>query len=156
MALWDKPEPSKTDTPTPGNPQPQAGTPATATQSTPSRAASAKERADMKESLVASGLTIEGKINGKGHVRVAGKFKGDIQIEGDLHIDADAKVEGQVNASEVIVTGDLQGNIDNARHVELKQGSSIIGDIKANSFSVAAGARMRGNVDCGFKDGTSS
>ena len=107
----------------------------------------------MKESLIASGLTIEGKINGNGHVRVAGRFKGDIQVEGNLHIDAGAKVEGQVKASEVIVSGELQGNIESAKRVELQQGGTINGDVKAGSLTVAAGARMRGSVDFGFEDG---
>lgn len=109
----------------------------------------------MKESLIASGLTIEGKINGNGHVRVAGKFKGDIQVEGNLHIDAGAKVEGQVKASEVIVSGELQGNIESAKRVELQQGGTINGDVKAGSLTVAAGARMRGSVDFGFDEGSS-
>jgi cytoskeletal protein CcmA (bactofilin family) len=150
MALWDKSESSTTTTTT--NPAPQAG--AQPSQNAPAKAAPGKERGDLKESLIASGLTIEGKINGKGHVRVAGKFKGDIHVEGDLHIDADAKVEGQVKAGEVIVTGELQGNIESAKHVELKQGSTITGDIKAGTLTVAAGARMRGNVDFGFGEST--
>jgi cytoskeletal protein CcmA (bactofilin family) len=107
----------------------------------------------MNESLIASGLTIEGKINGNGHVRVAGRFKGDVQVEGNLHIDTGAKVEGQVKASEVIVSGELQGNIDGAKRVELQQGGTITGDVKAGSLTVAAGARMRGNVDFGFDEG---
>jgi cytoskeletal protein CcmA (bactofilin family) len=110
----------------------------------------------MKESLIAAGLTIEGKINGNGHVRVAGKFKGDIQVEGNLHIDAGAKVEGQVKASEVIVSGELQGNIESAKRVELQQGGTINGDVKAGSLTVAAGARMRGSVDFGFEEGARS
>jgi cytoskeletal protein CcmA (bactofilin family) len=104
----------------------------------------------------ASGLTIEGKINGNGHVRVAGRFKGDVQVEGNLHIDSGAKVEGQVKASEVIVSGELQGNIDGAKRVELQQGGTITGDVKAGSLTVAAGARMRGNVDFGFDEGQKS
>ena len=90
----------------------------------------------MKESIIAPGLTIEGKIIGKGHVRVAGRFKGDIQVEGNLHIDADAKVEGQVKANEVIISGELQGNIESAKHVELRQGGTIHGDVKAGSLTV--------------------
>lgn len=108
----------------------------------------------MKESIIASGLTIEGKIIGSGHVRVAGKFKGDIQVEGNLHIDNGARVEGQVRASEVLVSGELQGNIESAKRVELQQGGSITGDVKAGSFTVAAGSRMRGAVDFGFEDST--
>ncbi len=106
----------------------------------------------MKESIIAAGLFIEGKINGNGHVRVAGKFKGDIQVEGNLHIDSGARVEGQVKASEVIVSGELQGNVENAKRVELQQGGTIIGDVKTGSLTVAAGSRMRGAVDFGFDD----
>jgi hypothetical protein len=45
-----------------------------------------------------------------------------VAATGDLHIDASAGVEGQVQAGEVTINGNLQGNIANARHVELKQG----------------------------------
>lgn len=152
MALWDKPESGPGTAPaTPG--QPLASSPLS--QDTSAKPAP-KERTDMKESLIAAGLTIEGKINGNGHVRVAGKFKGDIQVEGNLHIDAGAKVEGQVKASEVIVSGELQGNIESAKRVELQQGGTINGDVKAGSLTVAAGARMRGSVDFGFEEGARS
>lgn len=146
MAIWDKNEPAPTTgTTPPATPAPQASAPAPQPAAPRVSAAASKD-----ESLVASGITIEGKISGKGSVRVAGKFKGDIHVEGDLTIDSAASVEGQINAGEITVNGTLQGNIQNARHVELKQGSTVTGDIKAGSLSVTAGARMRGNVDFGF------
>ncbi|MDR2216662.1 MAG: polymer-forming cytoskeletal protein [Nevskiaceae bacterium] len=110
----------------------------------------------MKESVIASGLTIEGKIVGNGHLRVAGKFKGDVQVDGNLTIDTGARVEGQVRAQEVIVAGELQGNIENAKRVELQQGGAIHGDVKAGSFTVAAGSKMRGAVEFGWEEGTKS
>nr|PZN68485.1 MAG: cell shape determination protein CcmA [Pseudomonadota bacterium] len=153
MALWDKPETGATGaTPAPAG-QPLASS--LQSQDTTQKTAP-KERNDMKESLIASGLTIEGKIIGNGHVRVAGKFKGDIQVEGNLHIDSGARVEGQVKAGEVIISGELQGNIESAKRVELQQGGSITGDVKAGSLTVAAGARMRGSVDFGFEEGAKS
>jgi cytoskeletal protein CcmA (bactofilin family) len=83
---------------------------------------------------------------------VAGKFKGDVQVDGNLHIDTGAKLEGQVRAHEVIITGELQGNVEAAKRVELQQGGVITGDVKAGSLTVAAGARMRGNVEFGWED----
>jgi cytoskeletal protein CcmA (bactofilin family) len=152
MALWDKPETGAPAAP-PGGPQPRpAATTGTTGTQTADSASALKERTEMKESIIAAGLFIEGKINGNGHVRVAGKFKGDIQVEGNLHIDNGARVEGQVRAGEVIVSGELQGNIESARRVELQQGGTIIGDVKAGSLTVAAGSRMRGSVDFGFED----
>jgi cytoskeletal protein CcmA (bactofilin family) len=153
MALWDKTEPASN--PAPGAPAAlprSTAAPVTHTPYSSDTAKAPKERIDMKESIIASGLAIEGKIIGSGHVRVAGKFKGDVQIEGNLHIDTGARVEGQVRASEVIISGELQGNIENAKRVELQQGGTITGDVKAGSLTVAAGSRMRGAVDFGFED----
>ncbi len=152
MAIWDKPEaapaPAPSANPAPRPPAPPSG--AAPVSIDPTKAP--KERSEMKESIIASGLSIEGKIIGAGHVRVAGKFKGDVQVEGNLHIDSGARVEGQVRASEVIVSGELQGNIESAKRVELQQGGTITGDVKAGSLTVAPGSRMRGAVDFGFDD----
>ena len=151
MALWDKPESGAAPASPAGSaPRTPGGSPAPSLYTQDS--AALKERTDMKESIIAAGLVIEGKINGNGHVRVAGKFKGDIQVDGNLHIDGGARVEGQVRAGEVIVSGELQGNVENAKRVELQQGGTIIGDVKAGSLTVAAGSRMRGAVDFGFED----
>jgi len=107
-------------------------------------------RADMKESVIASDLTIEGKIIGSGHVRIAGRFKGDVQVEGNVTLDSGAHLEGQVKASVVVVGGELLGNIENAKRVELLEGGVISGDVKAGSLTVAAGSRMRGQVEFGW------
>ena len=111
-----------------------------------------KERPEMKESVIASDLTIEGKIIGSGHVRLAGRFKGDVQVDGNLTIDHGATVDGQVRAQTVIVGGELKGNIENAKRVELLEGGVITGDVKAGSLTVAAGSRMRGQVEFGWEE----
>jgi cytoskeletal protein CcmA (bactofilin family) len=115
-------------------------------------AAATPARGEMKESVIAADLTIEGKIAGSGHVRIAGRFKGDVHCEGNLTIDSGAHLDGQVRAAVVIVGGQLNGNIENARKVELLETGVINGDVKAGSLAVAAGSRMRGNVEFGWDD----
>jgi cytoskeletal protein CcmA (bactofilin family) len=110
------------------------------------------QRSDAKETLIAADLNIEGKIEGAGHVRVAGRFKGDVHVEGDLTIEAGAKVTGGVRAGTVIIAGELGGNVDAASRVELQQTGVLNGDVKAGSLSVAAGSRMRGQADFGWDD----
>jgi cytoskeletal protein CcmA (bactofilin family) len=162
MALWKDSSLTPNSTPAAPDPaaraptppaSPSAPPPATPSPNTTS-AAPIKERPAMKESVISAGLSIEGKIVGSGHVRVAGKFKGDVQVDGNLHIDAGARLEGQVRASEVIVSGELQGNIENAKRVEVQQGGVITGDVKAGQLTVAAGARMRGAVEFGWEEGS--
>src|SRR3984957_5336792 len=108
------------------------------------------QRLDMKESVIASDLTIEGKIIGSGHVRIAGRFKGDVQVDGNVTLDTGAHLEGLVKASVVVVGGELIGNIENPNRVELLGGGIISGDVKAGPLTVAAGSRMRGQVEFGW------
>jgi cytoskeletal protein CcmA (bactofilin family) len=108
-------------------------------------------RVEHKESHIASDLTIEGKIVGTGHIRIAGRFKGDVQVDGNVSLEAGARLEGHVKASVVSVGGELIGNIENAKRVELLETGVINGDVKAAQLTVAAGSRMRGQVEFGYE-----
>lgn len=131
--------------PAPFAPEPIAATPV----STPALATARPAAAAIKESLIASDLTIEGKIEGTGHVRIAGKFKGDVNVQGDLTIEQGARLSGGVKANKVIIAGELEGNIEAAKQVELLASGALIGDVKANTLTVASGARLRGQADVG-------
>ena len=105
------------------------------------------------ESVVAAGLTIEGKIEGSGNVRVAGSFKGTVHVKGELTIESGATVEAEVNADAVLVGGEVRGQIVASSRVELRESGVLIGDLKAGSLTVAAGSKMRGRVEFGWKEG---
>lgn len=151
MALWPKDNPPPKDNPMPDaalrgekapvdtGPAPEARRPA------PRSGAGA-------ESVIAAGITIDGKIEGSGHVRVAGNFKGDIHVEGDLTIESGAKVTGGVRAETVTIAGELNGNIEAASRVDLRETGVLTGDLKAGSLTVAAGSRMRGQAEFGWDE----
>ena len=102
--------------------------------------------------MLAADLTIEGKIEGAGHVRIAGRFKGDVIVQGNVTIDAGAHLTGQVRAHTVTIGGELHGNIEGAARVELLDTGVLAGDVKAGSLTVAAGSRMRGQVEFGWAE----
>ena len=165
MALWKDTTPgTPSQTPVPPakdtftrEPERPAATTSNVAPLNPTQAAQrTRERTEMKESVIASDLTIEGKIVGSGHVRLAGRFKGDVQVDGNLTIDTGASLDGQVRAQTVTVAGELKGNIENAKRVELQEGGVITGDVKAGSLTVAAGSRMRGQVEFGWEEESKS
>ncbi len=164
MALWK-------ETTTPGSP----GTPGTGTVTPPAAPAAPDRsaadanaaialrrpaprpdapaaRADAGESVIAANLSIEGKIEGSGNVRIAGRFKGDVKIDGNFNIEPGAHLTGQVLAAVVVVGGELQGNIGSAKRIDVLDGGVIVGDVKAGAITVAAGSRMRGHVEFGWGD----
>ena len=155
MALWkDTNTGTASPSPAPGaaSPPPLAREPERTNVAplSPEVARRPAPRQEMKESIISADITIEGKIAGSGHVRIAGRFKGDVQVDGNLSLDAGARLEGHVKASVVTVAGELIGNIENAKKVELLETGVINGDVKAGSLTVAAGSRMRGQVEFGY------
>ena len=105
------------------------------------------------ESILAAGLTIEGKIEGNGNIRVAGRFKGNVNVKGELTIEPGASIDGEVKADTIFVGGEERGQIISSARVEFKESGTLIGDLKAGSLSVAAGSKMRGKVEFGWKEG---
>lgn len=150
MALWKDQYGREQNTPDPA-PEKAVATVASVETRTPAPARAAAV-ADNKESVLAAGLTIEGKIEGSGNVRVAGNFKGDVHVQGNLTIEQGAKITGSVRANTVVVGGELEGNIDAATRVELLQTGVLNGDLKAGSLTVAAGSRMRGRAEFGWDE----
>jgi len=158
MALWKEPVKSPSNAAPEATDQARLNVPETRpeaaapVQPVPRSAPAAVSGKPKAESLIAPDITIEGKIEGAGHVRIAGNFKGDINVRGDLTIEPGAKVTGSVRAEKVTIAGELVGNVESAVHVELLQSGALAGDLKAGSLSVAAGSRMRGQVEFGWDD----
>jgi cytoskeletal protein CcmA (bactofilin family) len=160
MALWKDPT---TNPSMPGSetnaalaPEPavrQVATPAPAAPvEIPRRAGAVPAAGAAKESLIAADVTIEGKIEGAGHVRIAGRFKGDVNVQGNVTIEQGAHVTGQIAAATIMVSGEVHGNVTASSRVELLETGIINGDVKAAVLTVAAGSRMRGNADFGWPD----
>ena len=155
MALWKDPTVKEqftgTAEPTSAEPTPALrAVERTAPAAADTARRAAAERGPAKESLIAGDITIEGKIEGSGHVRIAGRFKGDVNVQGNVTIEHGAHVTGQIAAATVIVSGEVHGNVNATSRVELLETGTINGDVKAAVLTVAAGSRMRGQADFGW------
>lgn len=152
MALWKESTSANKEAPPIMTPTPAEASFKREPEPTPDIAPQASRRGarEAKESIIAAELTITGKIVGSGHVRIAGRFEGDVHIEGNLTIDQGAKVTGGIRAESVAIAGEIEGNIEGAETVELLSTGVINGDLKAGSLTVAAGSRMRGRAEFGW------
>ena len=52
----------------------------------------------------------------------------------------------------MVISGEIEGNIESASRVELLETGVLNGDLKAGTLTVAAGSRMRGRAECGWGD----
>lgn len=82
-------------------------------------------------------------------VKVLGSFEGRINTQGDLVVASGGTLQADVEAGNIIVEGELNGNIAAKDMVELKQSARLQGDLRCERLIVTEGARFVGHCNVG-------
>ena len=90
------------------------------------------------------GVSIEGKLESKGTLRINSLVKGSLNCAGILIIGALAQVEGDIKGKQVTVEGRVNGTIHAESKVELHANAIVSGDIYAMSLEIEPGAAFDG------------
>lgn len=98
--------------------------------------------ADKNCSIINEWLTMRGDLESTGDILVKGKIHGNIRCN-LLIIDTDARVEGGIDAEEVVVRGATRG-IMHAKRVRVEKTGDVDSEMYQDSFSSEEGARVRG------------
>ena len=97
---------------------------------------------------IGKSVQVRGEVRGSEDLLVEGFVEGTITLTGSrLTIGAQAKVQADVSARDVIVLGELNGNITAIGRVELRSGANLVGDIQASRLSIEENAGFSGKVD---------
>lgn len=95
-----------------------------------------------QHSLINEHLTLRGDLDADDDILVKGTVYGNIRCH-LLIVDSMARVEGVIDAEEVVVRGTTKGTIL-AKRVRLERTATVESDISHVSFSAEEGARIRG------------
>ena len=94
------------------------------------------------------GLKITGEISGNEDLWLDSKVEGSVSIGGfRLTIGQKSEVDGEVVAREVVVSGKVTGNISARDRLEVKKGSTVIGDLSTARILIEDGAYLKGAVE---------
>lgn len=88
------------------------------------------------DTLLGKGSEFEGKLVFKGQVRIDGKYSGHIQTDEVLIIGASAKVNAEISAGTVVISGTVEGLIRATSVVELHKGARVKGTIESPNITM--------------------
>jgi cytoskeletal protein CcmA (bactofilin family) len=101
---------------------------------------------DVIDVTVGPRATFSGNLRCDGSVRIEGVWEsGEIETLGNVIIGATAKVQANIQARTVSISGAFSGEVD-AQRVELLEGGRAWGQIKVASFLLDEGAYLRGEL----------
>ena len=94
------------------------------------------------------GLKIKGEITGNEDLQLDSQIEGSISIGGfRLTVGPNSHVDGDIVAREVIVSGKVRGNINARDKLEIKKGSSVVGDLSTARITIEEGAYFKGAIE---------
>jgi cytoskeletal protein CcmA (bactofilin family) len=93
-------------------------------------------------------VVICGEVKGSEDLVIDGRVEGTVALsESRLTIGPNANVAADLSAKDVLILGQLKGNVLASGRVELRAGCNVEGDIRALRLAVEDNAIFRGRVD---------
>jgi cytoskeletal protein CcmA (bactofilin family) len=105
-----------------------------------------KEILDSKiAGLIDQGTELKGDLTFKGSFRIEGYFKGTVTSDSLLIIGERGKVEADIKVGQIIINGEVKGNIQASDKVEIHNKGRVFGTIQTPRLIVEEGAFLEAN-----------
>jgi cytoskeletal protein CcmA (bactofilin family) len=93
-------------------------------------------------------LHVKGEITGNEDLHIDGSVEGLVQLEDrKLTVGATAKLTADVIAREVVVYGNVKGNLRARDRIEIKKDGSVVGDLTTARIMIEDGAYFKGSIE---------
>jgi len=104
--------------------------------------------ADRATARRGASLQVKGEISGNEDLLIDGSVEGLIQLdERKLIVGTTAKVTADIIAREVVVFGNVKGNLRAKDRIEIKKDGSVNGDLTTARIMIEDGAYFKGSIE---------
>ena len=100
-----------------------------------------------ERSTIGRSLVIKGEVSGTESLYIDGRIEGTVDFSGNVvTIGSKGSVAANISASEVVILGEVQGNIQCTDRLDLRSEGSLTGDVVTQRLSVGDGSILKGGV----------
>jgi cytoskeletal protein CcmA (bactofilin family) len=106
---------------------------------------------------IGASLVITGEVTSKEDITVHGQIKGQISMaQGSLLVAPTARIEADVNVTNVTIHGNMSGKVAAGERVELTPTATMKGTLIAPAVILCDGATFNGNIQVDKKGGAAT
>jgi cytoskeletal protein CcmA (bactofilin family) len=97
---------------------------------------------------IGSSVVVKGELSGSEDLYLDGEVEGSIELrDHNLTVGPNGRVRANINAKDVVIHGNVQGNVSGNNRVELRKSAVLIGDIATQRIVIEDGAYFKGGID---------
>src|SRR6478752_3487056 len=101
----------------------------------------------VEQATIGRSLVIKGEVSGTESLYIDGRIEGAVNFAGyRVTIGSNGSAAANISASEVVIIGEVQGNIQCTDRLDIRSQGSLTGDVITHRISVEDGAILKGSV----------
>ena len=152
MSMWNKKEEPPAPRPASVTPVQAVPVPVPEIRKEPTPVSSTPHRIPETEprntAMIGKSVKVVGEIFTKEDLYVDGDIEGTIESQDNkVTIGPNGRVQANIRAREVIILGQVQGNVDTSDKVDIRKDAKLVGNITTARISIEDGAFFKGGID---------
>lgn len=98
--------------------------------------------------MVGKAVVVKGEIHSREDLYIDGEIQGTVELmESKLTIGPNGRIQASVRAREVVVFGNVQGNVEALEKIDIRKDARLVGDIRTARIVIEDGAYFKGSID---------
>lgn len=98
--------------------------------------------------MVGKAVVVKGEIHSREDLYIDGEIQGTVELmESKLTIGPNGRIQASVRAREVVVFGNVQGNVEALEKIDIRKDARLVGDIRTARIVIEDGAYFKGTID---------
>ena len=104
---------------------------------------------NLTRSIIPTGMTLRGKIEGTEDLTVAGTVDGEIHLRGTLRLLESGCLRGRASVWEALIAGQVEATVMASDRAEILSTARVEGEIRARRLTMVEGALVNGRMVSG-------
>lgn len=97
---------------------------------------------------IGKAVRIIGEVYSEQDLYIDGEVQGSLQVKGSkVTIGPNGKAKSDVQAAEVVIAGQVQGDVDAVRKITIRKDGSLVGNIRTAGIVIEDDAYFKGSID---------
>lgn len=102
---------------------------------------------EVVNTVIGGESSIKGELHSQRSLRIEGSVEGEIRCEGEVYIGEDSQVKANVFGHKVTVAGEVIGNIETIKGLQIASTGKVYGNISGDQLIIEEGGIYKGQVN---------
>ena len=99
------------------------------------------------KAIISENTRIKGNMTGNEDIILHGKFNGNMNLNSLLFVKGTGNIKGQVKAANMIIEGEVDGEIVVQNKIEVRANGRFNGELICKQIAIEEGAFFKGNIN---------